>query len=103
MKKKVAVMVVLGMLLVVLQAWGEESKYTGMKIDVTKMTCKDLMSGNDTDRAVVVSYFHGFLAGKKNSTVVDVDATSALSDKIRDYCLSNPTITVMDAFAKSAK
>ena len=103
MKKKVAMLVVLCMVFIAFQAWGAESITKGQTIDVTTMTCKDMMSGNDTDRSVVVTYFHGFLAGKKNSTVVDVDAASALSDKVRDYCLSNPTSTVMDAFTKSGK
>jgi len=103
MKKKVAVLIVLGMFLVVFQAWGAESTFPGQKIDISKMTCKELMSGNDTDREVGIAYFHGFLAGKKNSHVVDVKTTSELTDKVKDYCLSNPASTVMDAFTKSGK
>lgn len=103
MKKKVALLVVICMLFIAFQAWGAELSVKGQTIDVMKMTCKDMMSGNDTDRSVIVTYFHGFLAGKKNSPVVDVDAASAISDKVKDYCLSNPTSTIMDAFAKSAK
>jgi len=103
MKKKVAVLVVLCILLVAFTAWGSESKMEGQTIDISKMSCKDMMSGNDTDRAVVAAFFQGYLAGKKNNVVVNVDAASDLSDKVRDYCLSNPKSTVMDAFAKSGK
>lgn len=103
MKVTVAVLVVLAVSLFVFQAWGEESKFAGQTIDVTKMTCKELMGGNDNDRAVGFAYFHGFLAGKKNKQIIDVNVTSAQTDRVRDYCLSNPDSTVMDAFTKSAK
>jgi hypothetical protein len=103
MKKKVVVMVVLGMLLAAFQAWGAEPTTADKKIDISKMTCKELMGGDDTDREVGTAFFHGFMAGKKDNTIVDVKKTSALSDKVKDYCLSNPTSTVMEAFKKSSK
>lgn len=103
MKKKVAVLVILVMVLVVFQAWCAESQFVDQKIDISKMTCKEMMSGNDADREVTTAFFHGFFAGKKNAPIVDVASTSDLSDKVRDYCLSNPTSTVMDAFTKAGK
>ena len=103
MKKELALLVVMGMVLVAFQVWGAESKLSNGMIDITKLTCKEAMGGNDMDRAVTAGYFHGFLAGKKGSTVVDLDATSAHSDRVMDYCLSNPTSTVMEAFTKTAK
>lgn len=103
MKKKVAILVVVGMLLVVFQAWGAEPASPDKKIDINKMTCKELMSGDDTDREVGIAFFHGFMAGKNDNNMVDVKKISALSDKVKDYCLSNPISTVMDAFKKSSK
>ena len=92
----------LGVSLFVLPAWGAESMMTDTKLDISKMTCKDLMSGNDSDRDASIAYFHGYLAGKKNNNILDVTTASTLTDKVRDYCLSNPTSTVMNAFKKSA-
>lgn len=103
MKKKVALLVVLGMVLVAFQAWGVESKSAGLKIDVTKLTCKEVMAGNDMDRAVNAGFFLGFFAGKENSTIIDVNAASAHTDRAMDYCLSNPKSTVMEAFTKTSK
>jgi len=71
--------------------------------DVMKFSCKQLMSGNDADRGSGLAFFHGYRTAKSGTTTVDLTAASALSDKVQDYCLSNPSATVMDAFAKSAK
>ena len=102
MKKKAALLVVLGVVAVAFQAWGADSK-SGGKVDVTKLTCKEVMAGSDMDRAVNAGFFLGFLAAKKNSTVVDLDASSAHTNRVLDYCLSNPTSAVMDAFTKTGK
>lgn len=89
--------------LLVSPAWGADTDFPGQKIDISKMTCKELMSGDDTDREVGIAFFHGFMAGKKDNIIVDVNKVSSLTDKVKDYCLSNPTSTVMNAFKKSAK
>ena len=103
MKKKLALLIVLGMVLASFQAWGADSTKSGGKVDITKLTCKEVMAGNDMDRAVNAGFFLGFLAAKKNSTVVDLDDASAHSSRAMDYCLSNPTSTVMEAFTKTDK
>ena len=102
MKKTAALLVVLGMAFVAFQAWGAGAKSSG-QVDVTKLTCKEVMAGNDMDRAVNAGFYLGFLAAKKNSTVVDLDAASAHTNRVMDYCLSNPTSAVMDAFTKTDK
>ena len=81
----------------------EEGKSGENTIHIGKMTCKELMGGNDTDREVGIAFYHGYLAGKKGSQTIDLPTASALSDRVKDYCLSNPTSTVMDAFTKSVK
>lgn len=87
--------------LAVLPAYAAETMVNS--VDLQKMTCKQLMAGSDADRDGGVAFFHGYMAGKKNTTVIELDKASALSDLVEDFCLSNPESTVMDAFTKSAK
>ena len=101
--KKFISFFVLGAVLVAIPALAETMSSEKQVIDIVKMTCKELMSGNDTDREVGVAYYHGFLAGKANRHELDVYAAGALTDKVKDYCLSNPASTVMDAFATAQK
>jgi len=100
---KVILLLGLAVMLTITPVFAEEGKPNENTIDIGTMTCKQLMSGNDTDREVGLAFFHGYFAGKKGNQTVDLPATSALSDRVKDYCLSNPTSTVMDAFKKSAK
>jgi hypothetical protein len=82
-------------------AWAEESA-NPVTVSLAGLTCKEMMSGQDVDRAAVLAFFHGYDAGKRSEKTVDVTAMSALSDRVTDYCLSNPTSSVMDAFAKAS-
>lgn len=61
------------------------------------------MAGSDMDRAINAGFFLGFLAAKKSNTIVDLSAASAHTDRVMDYCLSNPTSAVMEAFTKTDK
>ena len=96
-------MVILGVSIAALPVWGQEAKLAPQKVDMSKITCKEFMAGNDNDREVNMAFMHGFFAGKKGNPVVDINAVTVQTEKVRDYCLSNPTSTVMDAFAKIAK
>jgi hypothetical protein len=101
--KKILCFGVLGMIFVFSPALAEETTLTGTTLDIGKLTCKELMRGNDSDRDVGIAFYHGFLAGKTNSQVINIHDTGAKTERVTDYCLSNPTSTVMDAFTKSAK
>ena len=101
--KKLVFLLVIGVALAALPVWAEEGKLIGNTLGINKMTCKQLMSGNDIEREVGIAFFHGYMAGKKDRQIIDLPAASVLSDKVRDYCLSNPTGTVMEAFKKSDK
>jgi len=101
--KKFMSVFVLGALFAALPVLAETISSENQVIELDKLTCKELMRGNDTDREVGVAYYHGFLAGKANRLELDVYAAGALTDKVMDYCLSNPTSTVMDAFTKAQK
>ncbi len=99
----VVCMLILGVSITALPVWGQEATPDTQKLDMAKMTCKELMAGNDEDREVGIAYMHGFFAGKKGNSVIDIAALTAQTDRVRDYCLSNPSSTLMDAFTKTAK
>jgi hypothetical protein len=95
---------ILGATLVTLPAWaGQPGMPAAQSLDLGKMTCKQLMRGNDADRDAGLAYFNGYFAGKRNNLVIDAKAMTELTDRVKDFCLSNPTSTVLDAFAKAEK
>lgn len=95
-------LLVLGAVLMVLPVWAGASTIENT-VDIGKLTCKELMRGNDSDREIGIAFYQGFMAGKKNEMTIDLHAASSLTDSVKDFCLSNPTATVMDAFTQSAK
>ena len=90
-----------GTLLCSLPAWAQPGKSPSLTIDITTLTCKELMAGNDDDREAGISYVHGYVAGKNDNTMINLGATGAHTDRFRDVCLTNPTITVIDAYTQS--
>ena len=100
---KWVLVLMIGVALTVGPAWSEEGKLSENTLDIGKLTCKELMGGSDIEREVGIAFFHGYMAGKKNRQAIDLPAASALSDKVRDFCLSNPTNTLMDAFINLGK
>jgi hypothetical protein len=95
---------ILGAALVALPAWaGQPGMPAAQSLDLGKMTCKQLMRGNDADRDAGLAYFNGYFAGKRKSLIIDAKAMTELTDRVKDFCLSNPTSTVLDAFAKAEK
>jgi len=99
---KMITLLVLGATLAATPVWAEEAPTAIRTVDLGKFSCKELMSGNDRARDIGFAYYQGFLAGKKNNMTLKLMDASDLTDRVKDYCLSNPKSTVMDAFAKSA-
>lgn len=95
---KLSMLFVVGIALFTPPLWAEEANTPVNTIEINKLTCKELMAGNDLERDVVLAYYHGLMDGKKQVEIVDIPEASAISDQVRDYCLSNPTDTVMKAF-----
>jgi hypothetical protein len=97
------ILFVVGIALFAPPAWAAEEATPVNTIEIDELTCKQLMAGNDLERDVVIAYYHGIMDGKKQVGILDIPEASAISDEVRDYCLSNPTNTVMKAFEKFHK
>lgn len=79
----------------------EETKKS--TIDLMTVTCKDIMSGDDRGRELAMAYMHGYLNGKANGTTVELDKNAEITDKVRDYCLDNPTVKFAETFETLSK
>jgi hypothetical protein len=71
--------------------------------DITTVTCRDIMSSDDRGRELSMAYMHGYLNGKAGSTVLELDKNAAITDKVRDFCLDNPTAKFVETFEKLSK
>jgi hypothetical protein len=71
--------------------------------DITALTCRDIMASDDRGRELSMAYMHGYLNGKANSTALELDKNAAITDKVRDHCLDNPTAKFVETFETLAK
>ncbi|MCG3202228.1 MAG: hypothetical protein NFCOHLIN_02108 [Gammaproteobacteria bacterium] len=71
--------------------------------DITAVTCKDVMSSDDRGRELSMAYMHGYLNGKAGNTALELNKNAAITDKVRDYCLDNPTARFVETFETLSK
>ena len=66
-------------------------------IDITKVTCSDLLSSQVLDRAAVVMFYWGWEAAKENVTTFKTGTLKAATQKIVTYCTTHHSETLMNA------
>ena len=91
MKLKIDVLslIILGILISTAQAQ--------VTIDVSKITCEQFRSYAITDPNNIALWLSGYYNGRRNNTIIKVESFKENLGKVKDYCITNPTVTVMQA------
>ena len=71
--------------------------------DIAKVDCKTVMRLDDRERESAIVFLHGFLAGKKGDTVIDLTKLGAATDKFIDNCLDNPKSMALDVMTAAVQ
>ena len=66
-------------------------------IDVSKITCEQFRSYAITDPNNIALWLSGYYNGHRNNTIIKVESFKENLGKVKDYCITNPTVTVMQA------
>ena len=66
-------------------------------LDVAKITCDQFTGYKITNPQNIAIWLSGYYNGKTGNTVLDTQALTANAQKLRDYCIRNPKIMVMQA------
>lgn len=69
-------------------------------IDVAKVSCSQFALYKVGSPDTLAIWLHGYYSGKRGTTVVDVEALKASMKKLRDYCVQNPDVTLVEAVEK---
>jgi hypothetical protein len=67
-------------------------------VDLETFDCRTLVSMNGEYRDNAVLFLHGYISGQKKQTVIELAPIAASTDKIIDYCISNPSANALAAF-----
>jgi hypothetical protein len=66
-------------------------------IDITKVTCGDLVKASPLDRAAVVMFYWGYAAAKAGVTTFRSGTIRSATQKLLDYCDANRSKTIFDS------
>ena len=73
-----------------------------IKMDMNKITCKDLLGYNPADQTFVQYWMSGYYNAAANSDVLDFNRLEANTAKVLAYCKKNRSHTVPTAITNSA-
>ncbi len=71
--------------------------------DIATVDCKTVLRLDDRERESAIVFLHGFLAGKKGDTVIDLAKLGAATDKFIDNCLDNPKSKALDVMTAAVQ
>ena len=71
--------------------------------DLTNYTCKEIMRFSGEQRSIAIAFIHGYLLGKKGTTLFNTEKLGVASDQFIEYALDNPTAKALDAMNKFVK
>jgi acid stress chaperone HdeB len=69
-------------------------------IDLAKVTCNQWVGYKITNPQNIALWLSGFQHGRRGDTMVDTQRLNSDNEKLRDFCLVNPTVPVMEAAEK---
>ncbi|MBR8826715.1 MAG: hypothetical protein DSM107014_02230 [Gomphosphaeria aponina SAG 52.96 = DSM 107014] len=68
------------------------------QFELTSVDCRTLLKMPDEEEEYTMVFYHGYITGKNNQTMVDGAALAEITDQVIDYCINNPDSTVMSGF-----
>ena len=66
-------------------------------VDVSKITCEQFRGYAITDPNNIALWLSGYYNGQRGNTIVNVQSFKENVEKVKDYCITNPKVTVMQA------
>ena len=69
-------------------------------LDLAKVTCEQWSGYKITNPQNIALWLSGYYNGKRGNTVIDTQGLAAENQKLRDFCITNAKMPVMEAVEK---
>src|SRR5436305_6372188 len=69
-------------------------------LDLSKVTCDQWAGYKITNPQNIAPWLSGYYNGKRGNTVIDTQCIAAENQKLRDFCITNAQMPVMQAAEK---
>jgi acid stress chaperone HdeB len=70
-------------------------------LDLSKVTCEQWAGYKITNPQNIALWLSGYYNGKRGNTVIDTQGLAAENQKLRDFCITNPQMPVMQAVERA--
>ena len=70
------------------------------KIDLSTITCKRFFEYDKANLSLLLVWLEGYYADQDADPVIDFDEMATKSKKLAEFCVKNPTISVITAAEK---
>src|SRR6187402_3480279 len=81
-------------------AAASQPAHAQVMLDMSKVTCEQWSGYKITNPQNIALWLSGYYNGKRSNTVIDTQGLAAENQKLRDFCITNPTMPVMQAVEK---
>jgi len=85
------------LLLLALATGGAQTAHAQVMLDVSKVTCDQWAGYKITNPQNIALWMSGYYNGKRGNTSLDTQGLAADIAKLRDLCITNPQLPVMQA------
>jgi len=85
------------LLLLALVAAVAQPAQAQVMLDVSKVTCDQWSGYKITNPQNIALWMSGYYNGKRGNTSLDTQALAGKIEKLRDFCITNPQLPVMQA------
>ena len=69
-------------------------------LDLAKVTCDQWAGYKITNPQNIAVWISGYFNGARGNTVLDTQRLSADTRRVRDFCITNPQVPIMQAVEK---
>jgi|SRR6476620_6340978 len=87
-------------LCLILIAAASQPAHAQVMLDLSKVTCEQWSGYKITNPQNIALWLSGYYNGKRGNTVLDTQALAAENQKLRDFCITNSQMPVMQAAEK---
>ena len=87
-------------LALILVAAASQPAHAQVTLDLSKVTCDQWAGYKITNPQNIALWLSGYYNGKRGNTVIDTQGLAAENQKLRDFCITNAQMPVMQAAEK---
>jgi hypothetical protein len=77
-----------------------QNAHAQVTLDISKITCDQWAGYKITNPQNIALWLSGYYNGKRGDTQLDTQKLAADTQKLRDFCITNPQVPVMNAIEK---